>query len=142
MNLNLMSITKIQTVTLHNKSILHFVIVTYNKMTLTLPCLGIALNPNKFSPRIMTNRLCISCIVLYSPITLGFVGAPLNVFNSVSLDKYQPGGAHPLSRQRQAWSSHLAQGCYVVSQQAVPRLESTTCAFGVHCAIHFATTSP
>ena len=38
---------------------------------------------------------------------LGVVGAPLNVFNSVSLAMYQPGGTHSLSRQRQVWISHL-----------------------------------
>ena len=53
------------------------------------------------------------------------------VFNGVSWGKYQPGGIYPLSRQRQAWSSHLAQGCYVVSQLATVRLESATCTFRV-----------
>ena len=41
-----------------------------------------------------------------------------------------------------AWSSHLAQGCYMVSQPAALRFEPTTSAFRVPCAIHSATTSP
>ena len=50
-------------------------------------------------------------LYFYSPITPRGCQGTIECcifFNSVSLGKYQPGGAHPLPRQRQAWSSHLA----------------------------------
>ena len=82
------------------------------------------------------------CIFIQSHNTPGVVGTPLNVFNSVSLGKYQPGGDHSLSRQRQVLSSHLAQGCYIVSKLAALRLKLMMCTLRVPCAIHSATTSP
>ena len=47
-----------------------------------------------------------------------------------------------LGEVRQVWSSHLAQGCYMVSQLAALRFEPMTCAFRVPCTNHSATTSP
>ena len=47
-----------------------------------------------------------------------------------------------LSEVRQAWSSHLAQGCYMVSQLAALRFEPMTSAFRVPRTIHSATMSP
>ena len=47
-----------------------------------------------------------------------------------------------LGEVRHTWSSHLAQGCYIVSQLAALRLKPTTCVFRVPCPIHSATTSP
>ena len=47
-----------------------------------------------------------------------------------------------LGEVRQAWSSHLAQGCYMVSQLAAPRYEPTTSEspicypFGHHVSTH------
>ena len=47
-----------------------------------------------------------------------------------------------LGEVRQAQSSHLAEGCYMVSQLDALRFEPTTCTFKVPHAIHLATTSP
>ena len=46
-----------------------------------------------------------------------------------------------LGEARQACSSHLAQGCYKVSQLAALRFKPMTCTSRVPCTIHSATTS-
>ena len=47
-----------------------------------------------------------------------------------------------LGEVRQAWSSHPAQGCYMVSQLAAVRFKPMTSAFKVPHAIHLVTMSP
>ena len=47
-----------------------------------------------------------------------------------------------LGMVRHAWSSHLAQRCYIVNQLAALRFKPTTCIFRVPHAIQLAATSP
>ena len=47
-----------------------------------------------------------------------------------------------LGEVRHTWSSHLAQGCYIVSQLAALRFKPMTSIFRVLCVIHLATMSP
>ena len=47
-----------------------------------------------------------------------------------------------LGEMRHTWSSHPAQGCYIVSQLAALRFKPMTCIFTVPHTIHSATTSP
>ena len=47
-----------------------------------------------------------------------------------------------LGEVRHTWSSHLAQGCYIVSQLAAVRFQPMTCVFRVPHTIHLATMPP
>ena len=47
-----------------------------------------------------------------------------------------------LGEVRHTWISHLAQGCYLVSQLPVLRFKPTTCRFRAPHTMHLATTSP